>query len=400
VTYTGLIKEEVKTSKDELDQIIKSKSDNYSLRRENEIGQERTETALIVNPTSGGGSTGKDWETQYTRIKEALGKEPHLVFTEKSGDGTTFARELLKKGYQYIIAIGGDGTMNEVVNGFFVDEKANSDNSYSSETESSGTTTQRPKNRKWKWINKDDYNTKFPRPASMSPINPDAILGLLPSGTRNVLAKSLDLPQDIIACCNNLTKGNPKRIDVLTATVMSSEPYDKSSKLVTRVFLNAAEIGVGAEIIDRSKKVRTKIKSRLLSTVASIFVTLPTYESNMSEILLDDGREKIHTKMTMAVVANGKFLGGGFKAAPRADFSDGLLDVVILKNSGSLKMLDDFVNIREGDYSKEDDVIYKQAKKVSIISKERNVSVVIDGEPIGILPATFQVLPNALAIRL
>ena len=119
----------------------------------------------------------------------------------------------------------------------------------------------------------------------------------------------------------------------------------------------------------------------------------------MSEILLDDGREKIHTKMTMAVVANGKFLGGGFKAAPRADFSDGLLDVVILKNSGSLKMLDDFVNIREGDYSKEDDVIYKQAKRVSIISKERNVSVVIDGEPVGILPATFQVLPDALAIR-
>ena len=270
---------------------------------------------------------------------------------------------------------------------------------YSSETKSSDTTTQRKKNRKWKWINKDDYNTKFPRPASMNPINPDAILGLLPSGTRNVLAKSLDLPQDIIACINNLTKGNPKKIDVLTATVTSSEPYDKSSKLVTRVFLNAAEIGVGAEIIDRSKKVRTKIKSRLLSTIASIFVTLPTYESNMSEILLDDGREKIHTKMTMAVIANGKFLGGGFKAAPRADFSDGLLDVVILKNSGSFKMLDDFVNIREGDYSKEDDVIYKQAKKVSIISKERNVSVVIDGEPIGILPATFQVLPNALAIR-
>lgn len=401
--YTGLIKEEVKKSKDDLDQVIKSKSDNYSLPRENEIGQERTETALIVNPTSGGGSTGKDWETQYTVIKEtfgkAFGKEPHLVFTEKSGDGTTLARELIKKGYQYIIAIGGDGTINEVVNGFFVDEKANSDSSNSSETKSSDTTTQRKKNRKWKWINKDDYNTKFPRPASMNPINPDAIIGLLPSGTRNVLAKSLDLPQDIIACINNLTKGNPKKIDVLTATVTSSEPYDKSSKLVTRVFLNAAEIGVGAEIIDRSKKVRTKIKSRLLSTIASIFVTLPTYESNMSEILLDDGREKIRTKMTMAVIANGKFLGGGFKAAPRADFSDGLLDVVILKNSGSFKMLDDFVNIKEGDYSKEDDVIYKQAKKVSIISKERNVTVVIDGEPIGILPATFQVLPNALAIR-
>jgi diacylglycerol kinase family enzyme len=207
------------------------------------------------------------------------------------------------------------------------------------------------------------------------------------------------MPQDITASCNNLVQGNPKEIDVLTATVTSSEPNAKSSKLVTRVFLNAAEIGVGAEIIDRSKKIRTKIGSRLLSTVASIFVTLPTYESNRSEIFLDGGREKIHTEMTMAVVAGGKFLGGGFKAAPRADYSDGLLDVVILKRSGSVKMLDDLVNLKEGDYSTEDDIIYKQAKTVSITSKERNVTVAVEGEPIGILPATFQVLPKALAIR-
>ena len=133
--------------------------------------------------------------------------------------------------------------------------------------------------------------------------------------------------------------------------------------------------------------------------MASIFVTLPTYESNMSEIILDDGREKIRTKMTMAVISNGRFLGGGFNAAPKADVSDGLLDLVILKNSGSFKMLDDFVNLKDGDYSKEDDVLYKQAKKVSIKSKERNVTIAVDGEPIGILPATFEVLHNALKIR-
>jgi diacylglycerol kinase family enzyme len=396
-----LIKEEVKLNKDEFGQTINSKTDNYSFRMENEIEQEKTETALIVNPTSSGGSTGKDWETLFARIKEAIGKEPHLAFTEKSGDGTTLARELIKKGYQYIVAVGGDGTINEVVNGYFIEENGHSDSSHSSGTESSGTITQQKKNRKWKWIKirKDDYGTKFPRPALMTSIGPDTIFGLLPSGTRNVLAKSLDMPQDIIESCNNLVKGNPKRIDVLTATVTCSEPQTKSSKLVTRVFLNAAEIGVGAEIIDRSKKIRTKIKSRLLSTIASIFVTLPTYESNISEIFLDGGREKINTEMTMAVVANGKFLGGGFMAAPRADFSDGLLDVIILKRSGSFKMLDDLVNIKEGDYSTEPDITYKQAKTVSITSKERNVTVVVDGEPIGILPATFQVLPKALAIR-
>ena len=401
MTKTGLIKEEVEKNKDEFDQILKSKADNYSLRMENGFGQDKKEPVLIVNPGSGGGSTGKDWETLFARIKEALGKEPHFVFTEKSRDGTTLARELIKKGYQYIVAVGGDGTINEVVNGYFIEENGHSDSSYSSKTESGGTITQQKKNRKWKWIKikKDDYDTKFPRPASLMSINPETVFGLLPSGTRNVLAKSLDMPQDIIANCNNLVKSNPKKIDVLTATVTSSEPQAKNPKLVTRVFLNAAEIGVGAEIIDRSKKIRTKIRNRLLSTIASIFVTLPTYESNISEIFLDGGREKIHTEMTMAVVANGKFLGGGFKAAPRADFSDGLLDVIILKSSGSFKMLDDLVNIKEGDYSTEEDIIYKQAKTVSITSKERNVTVAVEGEPIGILPATFQVLPKALAIR-
>jgi diacylglycerol kinase (ATP) len=398
-----LIKEEVKEDKDEFDHDIKSKADNNSPSMEIEIEQEKKEPVLIVNPRSGGGSTGKDWESLFARIKETLGKEPHFVFTEKSRDGTTLATELIEKGYQHIVAVGGDGTINEVVNGFFVKETgySDSDSSYSSERENSGIITQQKKNRKWKWIkiNKDDYDTKFPRSDSMLSINPEAVFSFLPSGTRNVLARSMGMPQDIAASCDNLVKSKPKKIDVLTATVASSEPYTKSSKLVTRVFLNAAEIGVGAEIIDRSKKIRTKIKSRLLSTVASIFVTLPTYESNKSEIFLDGGREKIRSEMTMAVVANGKFLGGGFKAAPRADFSDGLLDVVILKNSGSFKMLDDLVNLKEGDYSTEEDIIYKQAKTVSITSKERNVTVAVEGEPIGILPATFQVIPKALAIR-
>jgi diacylglycerol kinase family enzyme len=78
-------------------------------------------------------------------------------------------------------------------------------------------------------------------------------------------------------------------------------------------------------------------------------------------------------------------------AAPEASFSDGLLDVVILRDSGSLKMLDKLANIKTGNYTDEVDVIYKQAMKVSIKSKERDITVAIDGEPIGILPATFQV---------
>ena len=235
----------------------------------------------------------------------------------------------------------------------------------------------------------------FPRVPMLRPTSPDAIMGILPSGTRNVLAKSLDLSSDVVQCCHNFTTSKPKKIDVISATVNNPDTTGRL-KTSTKVFLNAAEIGIGAEIIDRSKKVKSKIKNRLISTLTGILTTIPTYRSNMSDIVIDDGREKILTKLTMGVIANGKYLGGGIQAAPNANVSDGLLDIVILKNSGSLKMLDELSNMKTGEYSNEGDIIYKQAKKVSISSKERNVAVTLDGEPLGILPATFQVYQSAL----
>jgi diacylglycerol kinase (ATP) len=354
-------------------------------------------TALVVNPTSSGGSTGKDWDTQVIKIKEAFGEEPEIVFTQKSGDGISLTRDLLKKGFKRIVAIGGDGTINEVANGFFIPlvsrarrtnaTAINNDNIEVGVYESSK--------------NEDQNERPFPKSPVLKPINSEAIMGILPSGTRNVLAKSLDFPEDIVQCCNNFVVGKSKKIDVIGATVTpttNDEDSDRRPKPITRIFLNAAELGVAAEIIDRSKKVRNKVKSRLVSTVTSLALTLPYYESNLCEVSIDDGRENILTKMTMCVIANGRYLGGGFMAAPKANVSDGLLDIVILKDSGSLKMLDDLVNIKDGDYANKPDILYRQAKKVSIKSKERDVTVAIDGEPIGNLPATFEVLRSALTI--
>jgi diacylglycerol kinase family enzyme len=78
--------------------------------------------------------------------------------------------------------------------------------------------------------------------------------------------------------------------------------------------------------------------------------------------------------------------------------SDGLLDLMVLKDSGSLKMLDELANIKTGNYASEDKILYSKAKKVLIKSMERRVTVTIDGEPVGILPATFQLLPEALTV--
>jgi diacylglycerol kinase (ATP) len=338
--------------------------------------QSQIDTLLVVNPTSSSGSTGKDWDSLYVKIRDVFGKNSQMVFTKKANYGTLLTRKFLKKGVKRIIAIGGDGTINEVANGFFLQEKK----------------YEYKKEQQFPFSNNnvvDQENDRgFHKPDTLIPINTEAIFGIIPSGTRNVLAKSLNLPLEIDKCCHNYLEGSTKKIDVLTATV--TNPTTRS-KVPTRAFLNAAEIGFGAEVIDRSKKVRSRVKNRMVSTITSVIATLPTYESNNCEIVLDDGKDKVLTKMTMGIIANGKFLGGGFMAAPEASLSDGLLDVVILTDSSSIKLLDKLASIKTGNYANEGDVIYKQVRKVTIKSLERDITVAIDGEPIGILPGTFQV---------
>lgn len=338
----------------------------------------RTETAIVVNPNSASGLTGKNWDNLHLMIKRLFGDNCEIAFTKKSGDGTNLTRNFIKKGYKKIVAIGGDGTINEVANGFFEEDIRIHGSGGGSE-----------------YNNKD--NDSFLTQAVFKPINSAAVMAVFPCGTRNVLVKSLDLPADFAECCLNFETYKLQKVDVISVKATNIENH---SKTAMRIYLNAAEIGIGAEVIDKAKKVRSVVNNRLISTVTGLVTTVPTYESSLCEISIDDGHESILTKMTMGVVANGKFLGGGFKAAPEANVLDGLLDVVILKESSSLEMIENFLNIKDGNYTNEGDVFYRQAKKVSIKSKEENrdITVTIDGEPIGILPATFEVLQNALTI--
>ena len=330
------------------------------------IRVQANKTLVIVNPNSCSGLTGKNWDSIYALIKQVLGDDLLVVASKRPGDGTLVARKYLKRGFARIVAIGGDGTINEVANGFF--------------EEPAGIFGQKAA-------------------ARLRPINPDAVMAIIPCGTRNVLAKSLGLPEGVVECCRTFSAGAPRKVDVIVATATNA----KDGSTERRVVLNAVEIGLGAEIIDRSKKVRKAVNSRLLSTVAGIIATVPSYQSNRCEISLtgNPGRmRKLLTNMTMAVVSNGMFLGGGFRAAPGADMADGLLDLVVIKDSGSLKVLDELANMKEGDYGKDDNVLYVQARKVSIRSKDRDVTVTVDGEPAGVLPATFQVVQCALTIKM
>lgn len=312
---------------------------------------------IIINPSSQGGHTGKNQDLLYDSLTESI-KNSKIVFTKKPGDGKSLARQYLKKGYKEIIAVGGDGTINEVGNGFF--EAIKSD-----------------------------------KPDQIKNINPKAIFSILPSGTRNVFANSLGLPQQFEECVNSLDKLKPKKIDVIAAIV--TNPVSKKPTK-PRICFNAVEIGAAAEIIQRSKKIRSKINSRLISTITGIIATVPTYTSNMFEITIDD-KITINQNVTICIIANGKYLGGQFKVAPQSGISDGYLDVILLKDSGSLMMLDGLIRMKSGNYFEKDNILYFKAKKIHIKSKEKSVTTSVDGEPIGVLPATFQILHKKLFMR-
>lgn len=329
------------------------------------------EIILILNPNSQGGNTGKNWISTYSKVKEFLPRNHRIIFTKKTNDGIFDTRKLLRNGYKNIVAIGGDGTINEIANGFF---------------------NLQPQNRNIENLERFSFDDK------LKPINPNGVLYIVPSGSRNVLARSFGLKHKGVQALKRIKQMDKRRMDAILAVITDKDTPSLTHK---RIILNAAEIGVGAEIIDRSKRVRRKIKSRFVSTIASIVATLPAYNSNECDIVID-GDKRISSNVTMAVVANGRFLGGGFKAAPRAKFSDGLLDIIILKNSGSFKMLDKLIELKgTSTYKFEEDILYYQASEVKFLPKEKNVTVTVsvDGEPIGMLPAIFKSYHDALTIK-
>jgi diacylglycerol kinase (ATP) len=305
----------------------------------------------IVNPASKSNKTGKNLDALKEKISSKI---PSIQFvqTRKPGDATFEARKAIREGSALVVAVGGDGTANEVANGFFQTEGR-----------------------------------------EIKPVNREAVMGFLPTGTRNVLARSFSLPKGVEANLQRILDHEPITTDVLAIHLNGQKTNEA---VAPRIFLNAAEIGEGARMSERSKKIRKVINSRAISTIATVVSTVPTYRSNQCELSIDGSEWRKVPGVTYCTVANGSYVAGGMKMAPLARLDDGLLDISILKDSGSIKLLDELVSIKAGDFLNDDNLIYRQAKSVSIRSDEREVGVTVEGEPVGFLPATFEIIPRAL----
>ena len=301
---------------------------------------------VIVNPKAQNGRAGKEWPELERIIREEYHGEFHAEFTSAPLHAITLAKQALWEGYDLVVALGGDGMVNEVMNGFFENGRA---------------------------------------------IRPTATLGVLPFATAADFIKTVGIPRDFREAARRLEGGSSRPCDV---GLISCESLDRQP--VTRYFINVAEFGVGADVVDRVNRT-TKWFGGTASFTWGILRTIPFYRNKMVNYSIDKGAAT-EALMNNLVVANGRFYGAGLKPAPNAEIDDGLFDVSIIGDVGLFESISSLGKLRDGTYLNLPKVTSQRATSISAQCSER-VLIEADGEVVGKLPARFELLPSAIRIR-
>jgi len=298
----------------------------------------------IVNPAAGGRSIYREWPRISKRIIDK-GLLFDYVYTEGAGHATELARAAANAGYRYLIAVGGDGTVNEVVNGIL-----NSSGSH------------------------------------------DTILGIVSAGTTCSFARSVGIPLDPVSSSSLLTSQNRLSIDV------GIVEYKSEGQHLHRFFINEADVGFGAIVVEASKRLpnyfgrKINYLPHVLGGVGSLF----GYKNKRIALRVEEEVEDTCV-CTMVVIANGSYFGGGMCIAPDAKPDDGLLDMIIFGDMGKSEMMKIWQMTYNGRHVSHHKVRSRKIRSVAIQCDEK-VLVEADGELLGEGPVSFSVLPSALSI--
>lgn len=300
---------------------------------------------LVVNPHSSGGRTGRLWEEIKNAVQEEIG-DFEFAFTKATGHAIELSRSALKKGFEMIVSIGGDGTNNEVVNGFFENGKK---------------------------------------------INPTAVFGLVCSGTGSDFIRTAGVPKNFKEAVKHLSGKAFKEIDLGWMTHKSH-----SGGMVERYFINIASFGVGGEVDALVNKSKKRFGGKMAFLSASFRAGL-FYKNRVVRLRLDN-KQELERKVFNLAIANGCYFGAGMCVAPMAKLNDGIFEVVILGHLNFLERLKLSRLIYEGKHLEMAKVEHFQAQEVYAESKE-NVLLDVDGEQPGSLPAEFRALNSGIRLK-
>jgi diacylglycerol kinase (ATP) len=307
---------------------------------------------VIVNPRSGNGRTAREWPA-IERGLRACYSQLAVVLTHRRGEATGYARNALQEGHSEIIAVGGDGTVNEVVNGFFDDE---------------GT------------------------------IAPDAVFSFITSGTGGDFRKTFGIAPGWQAAVARLKHARVAQVDVGRVSCLSAQGTS-----IIRYFINIGSFGLSGAVVDSVNRARiAKLFGGQFAFAFHSALDMLTYRDRAVRIRVDGEFDEIASISTVAI-ANGQYFGGGMQIAPSANPSDGLFSVVIIGGAPKGKAMAEMKLLYTGEHVNRPHVRCLQGRKVMAapVAETRGLAVLIelDGEAAGRLPATFEILPRALNLR-
>ena len=299
---------------------------------------------FIVNPASANGGMRRRWKTYERIFRHELGPGLEVRTTDHRGHATQLTRAALSEGATTIVSVGGDGTFNEVVNGYLGHRE-----------------TAR---------------------------NTDACVAVFSAGTGADFVRTLPVPATPAALARCIREHHPRTIDAGLC-----EFLDAGARR-TRYFVNIAEFGSGGAVVDRVNR-SSKILGGRLTFVLAILRMLPRYR-NTHVVYEADGGPPKEVVVNDFVVANGRYFGAGLMPAPGADLADGLLDVVIFGDIDFKTARRNLPALRRGEHLSLKEVTTFRCRELRIRGAEEMID--LDGEFVGRHPLRFAVVPNAVSI--
>ena len=306
---------------------------------------------VIVNPKSASGATRENWSAIASDLRTHFGPF-QVAFTKGPGYGIALARRSAQEGRKFIIACGGDGTINEIANGILTSET-------------------------------------------------DCELGIFPSGTGGDFRRTLGIPSELREAARALREGTTRNIDVGKITYQTHTGNTES-----RYFLNVSSFGLAASIIERVKGSTSlnwlpldNVRGRASFALSTLQEVVGLGSTNV-RVKIDDDEERPLATVNFCV-ANARYFGGGMMIAPEAKVADGFLDVINIGDIKTAKIILRAYTLYRGTHLTLPEVKDRRAKRIEArpFNDGEDVHIEVDGELLGQLPAVYEVVPGALKVR-
>lgn len=313
------------------------------------------EATVIANPTAAAGQVAG----KLPQIREALratGLDFTMLETYGVGHATLLAQEAIQAGSRLLIAVGGDGTWNEMVNGS---------------------------------LRRDGH------------IVEGVELGLIPCGTTNNFSRSAGIPvNNISEAARRAVFGHCMEIDLGLVEYWPFERsrgtnYSTDLQARHRYFTNIAALGFEGELLERGAKFR-QIRARWLAGLVNTAGTLWNYQNKSITLQIDNWKRD--DTYAAIIVANGQYGGSNTQIVPHANLSDGRFNVLLIGDAGKLELIQILVGIRQGTHLEDQRVQLRPARFVGVKTTSRMV-LQLDGEAVGLAPVSINIIPAAICVR-